>query len=303
MKIVFAQDIHFSQPFVDRMYFNPAKVGDIIKDDLRFSIQRKSQWKSVSNPFSSLSSSFEHKNIYKNFNLGISFINDKSGSSSLTLNQLNIAISKEFKLGNVNALSVGLLTGFGEKSIDYSELIFEENENFITNKLMFPDISLGINYQTNDNKILSYEFGFSSYHLNNPNNSFNKNENTKLPIKNNFNMGISYQLSTAAKIVSELIYTKQSSQKEMLIGIKPIIEIDEVYFSPLVYYRINDAAIIGFGIEKNNFQANICYDINVSNLIPASNYKGGFEFSIIYVWKKTKDKKTKQIEEKCPKYL
>ena len=56
-------------------------------------------------------------------------------------------------------------------------------------------------------------------------------------------------------------------------------------------------------MEKNNIQANICYDINISDLIPASNYKGGFEFSIIYVWKKIKHKKSKQIEEKCPKYL
>ena len=55
-------------------------------------MQRKSQWNSVSVPFSSFSTSFERKNIYKDFNLEFSFVNDKSGSSKLTLNQLNIAI-------------------------------------------------------------------------------------------------------------------------------------------------------------------------------------------------------------------
>tara|TARA_B100000700_G_C14924653_1_gene798756 strand:- start:250 stop:1197 length:948 start_codon:yes stop_codon:yes gene_type:complete len=303
VKIIFSQDIHFSQPFVDRMYFNPAKVGDIVKADYRFSIQRKSQWESVSIPFSSLSSSCEFKNIYNSFNMGINFLNDKAGSSSLSLNQLNIAISKKLNLLNINSLSVGLLAGFGQKSIDYSELIFEENENFITNKFVFPDFGLGLNYKTNTNKIVSYEFGFSSYHLNSPKNSFNENQNTSLPIKNNFNFGINYRFSTKSKIFSELIYTKQSSQKEMLLGFRPTIELDKIYLFPLIYYRFNDAAIVGVGMEKNNIQANICYDINVSDLTPASNYRGGFEFAIIYVWEKTKDKKTKRIEEKCPKYL
>jgi len=77
-----------------------------------------------------------------------------------------------------------------------------------------------------------------------------------------------------------------------------------MYLFPLIYYRINDAAIIGFGMEKNNIQANISYDINTSDLTTASNYRSGFEFSVIYIWKnKKKEKKIEETEEKCPKYL
>ena len=304
VKIIFSQDIHFSQYSVDRLYFNPSNVGDIQENTNRFSIQRKSQWKSVSVPFSSFSTSFERKNIYKDFNLGISFVNDKSGSSKLTLNQLNIALSTNFNILKVNSFSLGLLAGFGQKSIDYSDLIFEENENFITNNFLFPDLGFGINYQTNPHQILSYNFGISSYHINSPNNSFNEDDLSKLPMKNNFNFGINYSFSEKTRIISEIIYTNQSIQKEILVGLRPIVKLDEMYLFPLIYYRINDAAIIGFGMEKNNIQANISYDINTSDLTTASNYRSGFEFSVIYVWEmKKKERKIEYKEEKCPKYL
>ena len=304
VKIIFSQDIHFSQYHIDRLYFNPANVGDIEENDNRFSMQRKSQWNSVSVPFSSFSTSFERKNIYKDFNLGISFINDKSGSSKLTLNQLNIALSTNFNILKVNSFSLGLLAGFGQKSIDYSDLIFEENENFITNNFLFPDLGFGINYQTNPHQILSYNFGVSSYHINSPNNSFNEDDLSKLPMKNNFNFGINYRFSEKTRIISEIIYTNQSIQKEILVGLRPIVKLDEMYLFPLIYYRVNDAAIIGFGMEKNNIQANISYDINTSDLTTASNYRSGFEFSVIYIWKnKKKERKIEETEEKCPKYL
>ena len=304
VKIIFSQDIHFSQYSVDRLYFNPSNVGDIQENTNRFSMQRKSQWNSVSVPFSSFSTSFERKNIYKDFNLGISFVNDKSGSSKLTLNQLNIALSTNFNILKVNSFSLGLLAGFGQKSIDYSDLIFEENENFITNNFLFPDLGFGINYQTNPHQILSYNFGISSYHINSPNNSFNEDDLSKLPMKNNFNFGINYRFSEKTRIISEIIYTNQSIQKEILVGLRPIIKLDEMYLFPLIYYRINDAAIIGFGMEKNNIQANISYDINTSDLTTASNYRSGFEFSVIHIWKnKKKEKKIEETEEKCPKYL
>lgn len=64
-KISFSQDVHFSQNFVDRINFNPSLVGDLSENDFRVSIIRKSQWQSVSVPFSTLSSSFEGNEIYK----------------------------------------------------------------------------------------------------------------------------------------------------------------------------------------------------------------------------------------------
>lgn len=298
----FSQDIHFSQNFADRMYYNPALVGDLEDNDYRISIQRRSQWQSVSVPFSTFSASFENKLLYKNFNLGIQFFNDKSGDSKLTLNQINLSISRRFNIRKLNSFLVGGIIGLGQKKIDYTNLIFEQNEELFSNNFLYPDIGCGIYYKTNTHKIFSYNLGISIYHLNNPLNSFTENEIGNLPLKNNLSFGVNYKYQEEVLITSELLMTNQGPQKEIVVGLKPQIKLNQIILFPFAYYRINDAAILGFGLEKDNIQANISYDINISDLHPASNNMGGFEFSIIYLWEKKK-KPVKLKEKICPKYL
>ena len=299
----FAQDIHFSQNFIDRMYLNPSLIGDLQENSHRISVQRKSQWNSISVPFSTFATSYEHKNIIEGLNLGIQFLNDKSGDSELTLNQMNIALSRNFNISKFNRFSIGTILGIAQKNLDFSELIFEEEEEILNTSFIYPDIGVGINYKTNPYQILSYSVGVSSFHINKPNHSFNKDDNIKLKLKNNYYIGIIYIYQTDIVLYSDAIFTNQESSKELLIGNRVELELDEIKLIPLVYYRLEDAIIFGIGLEKNNIQANMSYDINTSDLNIASNNKGGFEFSLIYKWKKKRKNKIKTIEEKCPKYL
>lgn len=135
----------------------------------------------------------------KKFNFGLQFLNDKSGSSKLTHNQFNIAISRKFNVNRHNSISLGLFTGIGQKTIDYSELLFEEQEFFITDNLMFADIGFGTNYSTNIQKKLSYNLGFSIYHINSPAISFLEDKTVILPIKNNYNIGVNYRFNSKKK--------------------------------------------------------------------------------------------------------
>ena len=299
----FGQDIHFSQNFIDRMYLNPALISDFDENDHRISVQRKSQWNSVGVPFSTFTTSYEHKNIIKGLDLGVQFLNDKSGDSELTLNQINIALSKNFNILKVNRFSVGTILGIAQKNLDFSELIFEEEEDVLNTSFIYPDIGIGINYKTNPYQILSYSVGVSSFHINKPNHSFNEDDNIKLNLKNNYHFGVKYIYQSDIIMYSDAIFTQQESSKELLIGSRVELELDEVKLIPLVYYRLGDAIIFGMGLEKNNIQANMSYDINTSDLSIASNNKGGFEFSLIYKWKKKKKKKVETIEEICPKYV
>ena len=299
----FGQDIHFSQNFIDRMYLNPSLIGDLQENSHRISVQRKSQWNSISVPFSTFSISYEHKNIIKGLNLGVQFLNDKSGDSELTLNQMNIALSKNFNVLKVNRFSVGTILGVAQKNLDFSELIFEEEEDFLNTSFIYPDIGIGINYKTNPYQILSYNVGVSSFHINKPNHSFNEDDNIKLSLKNNYHIGVKYIYQSDIIVYSSVMFTNQESSRELLIGSRVELELDEVKLIPLVYYRLEDAIILGIGVEKNNIQANMSYDINTSDLNIASNNKGGFEFSLIYKWKKKKKNIVETIEEKCPKCL
>ena len=301
VKLSFSQDIHFSQNFIDRVHLNPSLIGEMRKNNYRVSLQRKSQWQSVSVPFSTFSSTFEMKNIYKNVNIGIQFFNDKSGTSSINLNQLNIGVSRSFTLSNISKIGFGGVVGIAQKNISYENLLFETQENFLINNLSYFDLGLGAYYK-NNHQNLFWSLGYSIYHLNNPNISFNNDESVDLPLKSNLFLKVDYPHSRKLLIHSELIVTKQSSQKEIVFGIKPDFELKNIIVSPLSYYRFNDAIILGFGIKKNNLQANLTYDINISDLSIASNNKSGFEFSIIYLWEKKK-KEIKLKESICPKYL
>ena len=70
-----------------------------------------------------------------------------------------------------------------------------------------------------------------------------------------------------------------------------------------IFYRWDDAIIPAFGLNYNNIRAVISYDINISDLVAASNKKGGFEVSIMYIWNKKKRKVKEEIKKYCPRYL
>ena len=301
-QLALTQDIHFSQNFIDRIHLNPSLIGgEMRENNYRISLQRKSQWQSVSIPFSTFSSTFEMKNMYKNINLGIEFFNDKSGTSSINLSQLNIGLSTDFNLSNISKIGLGGVVGIAQKNISYENLLFENQENLLINNLSYFDLGLGTYYK-NNHQNLFWSLGYSIYHLNNPNISFNNDDSADLPLKSNLFLRVNYPYNRKLLIRSELIVTKQSSQKEIIFGIKPDFELKNIVVSPMSYYRLNDAIILGFGIKKNNLEANLSYDINISDLSIASNNRSGFEFSIIYLWKKKK-KEIKLKEDICPKYL
>ena len=70
-----------------------------------------------------------------------------------------------------------------------------------------------------------------------------------------------------------------------------------------IFYRLDDAIIPAFGLNYNNIRAVVSYDINTSDLVAASNNKGGFEFSIMYIWNKKKRTQKGEIKNYCPRYL
>ena len=298
-----AQDVHFSQFNTDRINLNPSIIGNLFENDFRFSLQRRTQWGSVSVPFTSLSTTYEIKNILSKINFGAQFLNDKAGDSKFTTNQINLAFSKNLYVFDYDILGVGAVIGVGQRSVDFTDLVFEDPEQFLRNSYLYSDVGIGASYITNPNNIFSVNFGISSFHLNTPNNSFRENDNVRLPIKNNFFGRVKYEYLINITLIPEVFLSKQGASNELLLGFKSQFKSEKVKVMPLVYYRVKDAIIIGLGVEKNNLIANVSYDINISDLDVASNNKGGVEFSIIYLWKK-KDRPTKIIDKEiCPKYL
>ena len=58
-----AQDIHFSQYLAIKSSLNPALIG-YQQQDYQIQLQRRSQWESVTKPFSTFSIALNRKNFY-----------------------------------------------------------------------------------------------------------------------------------------------------------------------------------------------------------------------------------------------
>ena len=114
-----------------------------------------------------------------------------------------------------------------------------------------------------------------------------------------------YYSSISSKIdISPVIYISlQNRQNETIIGSGLTYKLnDQVNLKSGIYNRIEDAKFMTLGMAKANLEAIISYDINISTLSNASNFAGGFEFSIVYAWDIIK-KTNKNQEKICPKYL
>ena len=62
-----------------------------------------------------------------------------------------------------------------------------------------------------------------------------------------------------------------------------------------------DAVIPYVGMDYGSFNLGISYDVNVSGFKVASQTQGGFEISLIYIFKKPTDSGTKN-EVQCPRF-
>ena len=295
-----AQDIHFSQLSVSKIGLNPAIVGNQ-SADYKATFQKRTQWASVANPFSTIAFGFETRDILKNTSAGFQFVNDVSGDASFTTSQFNAAINRAFSIDRDKQISAGILLGFAQRKVDFSKLLFEEAEQLQNPSFTFFDVGIGGNYSNIVNEDFSFISGFSAFHINKPQQTLIEDDDVRLEEKYNTYFLSFYRLNNTIILNSSLLYSRQGKSAELLVGSGFRYNLqNNTNLITQLFYRWNDAVIPAFGINYNSISAVVSYDVNTSDLIAASDYKGGFEFSIIYVWnKKKRVEKTKY----CPRYL
>ena len=295
-----AQDVHFSQFSVSTMGLNPALVGNQ-SVDFKASFQKRTQWASVAKPFSSIAANFDAKDVLKRTSVGFQFLNDVAGDANFTTSQFNAAISKSFSIDRDKEISAGILLGFAQRKVDFSALIFEQDEQLQNPSFIFFDVGIGSNYSVIVNDNFYFITGLSAYHINKPKQTLLNDENVRLKEKYNSYLLTFYRLNNTIILNPSLLYSRQGKSAELLVGSGFRYNLqNNTNLITQLFYRWNDAVIPAFGINYNSISAVVSYDVNTSDLIAASDYKGGFEFSIIYVWnKKKRVEKTKY----CPRYL
>ena len=319
---VYSQDIHFSQTSTSPFNLNPALAGTM-QADYRFVINNRSQWNSFTNAYKTLSASFDHKFVFsskfiQSLGLGLLVNSDKAGDGKFGNAGIYIPFSyqKSF-LGDRIFLTIGIQPGFVQNSIDYNLLSFGTQfngnkydsglpsfENFSNQTKAYFDLSSGIflKYQFKD-FILSG--GYALYHLNNPNISFGNTGEIYLPKRESAFLSSQIYLTDEFQLIPMLYYHKQNKYKELLWGSMLQIQSANALFHRFqtgLFVRNKDAVILNFAIDYNDIRLGVSYDINVSNLNIASKGRGGFEFSLVYLFNIRKMKYT-YPPQFCPDYI
>lgn len=303
------QDIHFSQFMYNPVQRAATEAGNF-DGDIRISALHRRQWSSVSVPYRTFTVSADGKlnalnEKLKGFSAGLLISQDAAGDGNLS--QLNgllaLCYSLRLDADSVHYFRLGFNGGFGQRSIDFQKLNFDNQFNGdIYNPLSpsgespdntsvtFPDFGIAAGWTGIFDDVV-FDAGFEINHLNKPDISFMNEGSTKLPPL--------MQITTSAAIDKQgklywlpaLTFMQQEKFTEITGGVEGVLRINtnpvkRTSISGTVLFRNADAVIPGIALYYNKFRLGFTYDVNVSGLVPASNHKGGPEFSLTYIAKK-----------------
>jgi type IX secretion system PorP/SprF family membrane protein len=314
-----AQDIHFAQYAETPSIINPALAG--VTYNTRIIVNFRDQWSAVAAPYRTMGFSYEqtikHKKLKNNyFAIAANVFRDEAGDARLRTLNPNLGLSYIQRVTKSLKLSGGMQSGFIYKTIDMSNLRWDEQFNGYNYDASLPsgepasprsaitsfDIGGGmnLNYIQSERFITAkdaakFDVGISAYHFSIPRSSFIiSSEKLQPRICGYFNGDFSIPNSINS-LMPSILYMRQGGNSEVIAGalFKFIIGDPSTYtpnkrpraVSIGGYYRLRDAIIPTFLFQYNKVAFGMSYDINVSALTPASNRRGGIEFMFRYnVW-------------------
>jgi type IX secretion system PorP/SprF family membrane protein len=321
-----AQDPHFSQWYASPLILNPAMTG-LFNGNYRFSAIYRSQWASVlsneSTPlYRTYSASFDMRtnrafDDHDAFGVGLYFLGDKAGDLNFGTNNfgLSVAYMRALDYDKKHWLSLGFQGAMTQRRIDFSKAQLGVQwdgqqwdgtlpgfETFINDNFLFYDVSIGLLYYWLAGDRSDLYAGFSVFHLNQPQESFQDDGNVTVPMKFVGNIGAHFPLGERSNVdlLPKVITMIQSKFVEMNFGaeVKIFFEKREprgnAFYIGGMYRMVggdsqfgdnalnSEAFIITTAFDYQGLTIGASYDVNVSELSNASNTRGGFEIAIAY---------------------
>jgi len=304
-----AQDIHYSQYNASPQNLNPGQTG-LFDGDWRFAGNYRSQWSSIPVPYKTFSLAADTRLKTKLVNdvpaAGLVVNNDRSGDSKFTTTQVFVSGSyiKKLTKDSANFLSFGIQPGITTKSFDLNALTFDNQydgdqynaalasgESFDKTRITYFDLGAGLSYlwqKTNRTKI---NVGASFFHINRPKQSFFSNSEIKLDMKTTISGIVQFPVAAKLDVLPSFMYQRQGKFQETVLGVFGKYYLKPVDGVPTAvslggFYRVKDAFILAANMDYRSFNVGLSYDVNISKLKEASNRRGGFEISVIYIFKK-----------------
>lgn len=302
------QDVSFSQFYEQPLLRNPALAG-VFTGDLRVSTIYRNQWQSISVPFRTGFMSIEKKIIspYSNSSatIGLQAGMDAAGDIALKRSYILPAFnySKSLSDEKDEFLSLGIMAGRVNSQFDPTQLKLGDqwrgggfsssnpSSQVIENTgYNYWDAAVGISYSSIIKETTRFYIGGALFHFTQPKiNVNNGNSEATLNQKLVFNLGINHSFNERNRIVGFADYFKQGENKQLLFGAMyagDVITADEYSKSLTIqmgcFMRWGDAIIPMLKIDHQNLSVGLTYDVNISSLNIASNWRGGFEMSMVY---------------------
>lgn len=327
-----AQDPRFAQFYAAPDQLNPA-LTVVYEGRMRFIANYRDQWSSVLNdvPFRTVAAHLDYRfNIAGNdyLAIGVNGMKDQAGTSRLNRvnGNLNMGFMKYLGGGRKKSyyLVAGAQLGLRQHSVDWSDLWFSQQFD-ISNEIvdfnlpsgetenrkspLAPDFSAGVLWYTisGDN---SFYVGGAMYHINSPNLSIFDGGNDPLERRIVGHLGGELVLDDHISLLPAAAIYIQGPATDFNIGANlrySSNENDELAlriggWAHVVNKEENSYSFEAFTVtamlEMQSWMLGLSYDINTSELTPASNSRGAFEASFIYLL----PEKQRRVKVRCPKF-
>ena len=305
------QDIHLSQFWNAPLQYNPATAG-IFYGNFRMSATHRIQWGSLSDPYVTTAASIDLpllSDLTGNdlFGVGLNVYQDEAGNSAFKTLKGNLSLNygKSFDATESHFISAGFAVGYGQRTIDYSNLNWGRQWNITDFDPGLPtfesssaaasvdylDMTGGLHYFYSDHQAWQMHAGLALGHLNRPEVGFYGGE--KLLRKYIFTWQAEYHSHKDRVAVSpKLFYMRQGDLVTAVFGAefdfllseagKILGKTKEVTFETGVFYRWKDSFYPMMGVNLGGYTIAVTYDITLSSLTDQNKALGGPEIFLSY---------------------
>ena len=315
-----AQDAHFSQYYMAPLQLNPAMTG-VFEGSFRVVANYREQYNSIlaSVPFRTIAASFDmRKRVAKRdyFSFGVSALQDQAGDGFLAQYRGNLSFSYMKQLGGsrygsqVQYMVAGAQVGAGQNRISPSRLWFSAQynnstvavdynadnlENIINQSSnIFLDFNAGLMWYARMDESTSIYFGGALNHIAPAQITLYDTGDEPLHMRWVGHAGGEFPFSRELSLLPAIMVMGQGPSLQSNFGANfryTNHDWREVAIRAGVWGRVSktfdgahfDALIFSAILEMERWNIGVSYDVNASSLKKASQARGGFEVSLIYV--------------------
>jgi type IX secretion system PorP/SprF family membrane protein len=301
-----AQDIHFSQFFNTPLALGPATIG-AFEGDYRLNVIFRQQWRAVTIPYRTFALGGDAANAggVQGLGLGAWMHNDKAGDSRMEQTHFSVGASwtERFGANDGHALAGGIQFGFTSIALDAGALSFDSqyngfyydpqrpsNEQFARSAFTHLDLHAGGRYSYTADRRTRLQVGLGWFNITKPAIGLLGGPGEPLDARTTTHLLGQFPVAGRLDLLPAVLYMAQGEYRELDVGANlRYILLDRYGLTRAVLFglhvRAADAGFLYAGMEYDDWTFGVSYDINTSDLVPASRNRGGMELTVIRIFR------------------